>query len=52
MCHPGVHDDSLKDAGTRLKQQREAELQALTDPALPRIATREKIEMISYSELD
>jgi hopanoid biosynthesis associated protein HpnK len=32
MCHPGQYDEELEKSPTRLKRQREAELEGLTDP--------------------
>jgi hopanoid biosynthesis associated protein HpnK len=51
MCHPGVFDDELKGARTRLKQQRERELEAVTDSMLRDAAEDLGIELISYREL-
>src|ERR1700758_3365463 len=36
MCHPGLCDAELEQSSTRLKKQREVELDALTDPAILR----------------
>jgi predicted glycoside hydrolase/deacetylase ChbG (UPF0249 family) len=51
MCHPGVYDDDLERAGTRLKRERERELEALSDPSLRRLAEEQGIELINYREL-
>lgn len=51
MCHPGVFDDDLESAHTRLKQQRERELEAVGDSALRLAAKELGIELISYREL-
>lgn len=51
MCHPGAYDDELESAHTRLKRERERELEALSDPSLKRIAEEKGIELISYREL-
>lgn len=51
MCHPGFHDSELASAHTRLKEERERELEALTDPSLRRFAEECGIELISYREL-
>ena len=51
MCHPGFHDSALASAHTRLKKERERELEALTEPSLRRFAEECGIELISYREL-
>jgi predicted glycoside hydrolase/deacetylase ChbG (UPF0249 family) len=51
MCHPGVYDDDLDRAPTRLKREREHELEALSDPSLRRLAEEQGIELINYGEL-
>ncbi|HXF38488.1 MAG TPA: ChbG/HpnK family deacetylase [Blastocatellia bacterium] len=51
MCHPGFNDPALESAHTRLKKERERELEALTDPGLRRFAEERGIELISYREL-
>lgn len=51
MCHPAVYDQDLERARTRLKVERERELEALTDPALQRLIAEEGIKLISYREL-
>lgn len=51
MCHPGMYDSDLESARTRLKQERQRELEALTDPGLQRFAEENGIELISYREL-
>jgi chitin disaccharide deacetylase len=51
MCHPGVLSDELKKAGTRLKQSREDELQALTSPEV-RVALQEAgVQLCGYCDL-
>ncbi|MBI2820772.1 MAG: ChbG/HpnK family deacetylase [Acidobacteria bacterium] len=50
-CHPGVYDDALEAAPTRLKQERQRELEALTDPALQARIQQQGITLISYREL-
>jgi len=52
MCHPGIHDDELDQARTRLKESREVELEALTDPAVRRAVESMGIELIDYRGLD
>jgi hopanoid biosynthesis associated protein HpnK len=51
MCHPGVYDDDIDRAPTRLKREREHELEALSDPSLRRLAEEQGIELINYGEL-
>ncbi len=51
MCHPGINDDDLAKAHTRLRQERERELEALSDPGLRELAQELGIELISYREL-
>lgn len=52
MCHPGVCDEDLEAANTRLKRQRETELQALVDPAVRRAIEERGIKLVSYRELN
>lgn len=51
MCHPGVHDDELDRQPTRLKAQRQRELEALTDPAVAQAIRRAGIQLISFRDL-
>ena len=51
MCHPGVCDDELRRTPTRLKQQRQLELDALTDPAMRRLVQDQKIRLTRYDGL-
>ena len=51
MCHPGLCDDELQRAPTRLKRQREVELEALTDPAVRQATERHGVQLITYREL-
>jgi hopanoid biosynthesis associated protein HpnK len=51
MCHPGIYDDELERARTRLKREREYELEALCDPSLRVIAERHGVELIDYRGL-
>jgi len=51
MCHPGIWDEELERAQTRLKRERERELDALCDPSLRRLAEEQGIELIDYREL-
>jgi predicted glycoside hydrolase/deacetylase ChbG (UPF0249 family) len=51
MCHPGIYDDELERARTRLKREREHELEALCDPSLRSVAERHGVELIDYRGL-
>lgn len=51
MCHPGVYGEDLEQAQTRLKRQRERELEALIDPGLRRAIDELGVKLISYREL-
>ena len=51
MCHPGEYDADLERAHTRLKRERERELEALSDPNLRRLAEEQGIQLINYREL-
>jgi len=51
MCHPGINDDDLAKAHTRLRFQRERELEAVSDPGLRELAQELGITLISYREL-
>lgn len=52
MCHPGECDAELERSATRLKRQREVELEALTDPAVREALQRQNIELIDYRGLN
>lgn len=51
MCHPGLHDEALDLKPTRLKRQRQAELDALIAPEALREVRRHGIQLISFREL-
>ncbi len=51
MCHPGLYDEELERAPTRLKQQRAVELEALTDPGVRRAVDEQGIQLVSYRDL-
>lgn len=51
MCHPGRCTDELRCAPTRLKESREAELQALTAPEVAEMIQRNGIELVNYRHL-
>jgi predicted glycoside hydrolase/deacetylase ChbG (UPF0249 family) len=52
MCHPGESDEALRETGTRLREQREAELGALVAGGLRDVAAHQGIELISYGQMD
>jgi len=52
MCHPGRCGDALRNARTRLKESREAELLALTAVEVREAVKRAGIELVSYRELE
>lgn len=51
MCHPGEYDEDLELSRTRLKKERQRELDALTDPAVRRAIVERGIELIDYRGL-
>jgi predicted glycoside hydrolase/deacetylase ChbG (UPF0249 family) len=52
MCHPGRCTGELRSARTRLKESREAELEALTAPETLRALEQTGIELVNYRMLD
>jgi len=50
MCHPGVYDDELERAATRLKGERQRELEALIDESVRRAVTAQSVRLINYQE--
>jgi hopanoid biosynthesis associated protein HpnK len=51
MCHPGFVDQALRQAPTRLLEQREKEYQALTRPCIKLLAKDLGIQIINYGDL-
>jgi hopanoid biosynthesis associated protein HpnK len=51
VCHPGYCDDDLRNAGTRLLESRQIELQALTSEETRKTIADCGIELISYADL-
>jgi predicted glycoside hydrolase/deacetylase ChbG (UPF0249 family) len=51
MCHPGRCGDALRNAPTRLKESREAELAALTAAEVRRAVERAGIQLVNYRQL-
>lgn len=52
MCHPGQYDDELEHSRTRLKREREVELEALTDPAVRGAVEQQGIKLMDYRGLN
>jgi predicted glycoside hydrolase/deacetylase ChbG (UPF0249 family) len=52
MCHPGCCTDELRSASTRLKESREAELQALISPEVRAAAEENGIRLVGYRDLE
>jgi chitin disaccharide deacetylase len=52
MCHPGMCDAELEQSSTRLKKQREVELDALTDPEILQAIEEQKVQLVPYRELN
>ncbi len=51
MCHPGLHDEELEHRATRLKGERQRELEALTAPEVLQAVKRQGIELVSFRGL-
>jgi chitin disaccharide deacetylase len=51
MCHPGRCGEALRRARTRLKESRQAELEALTAPEVREAVNRAGIELVDYRRL-
>lgn len=51
MCHPGRCTNELRSATTRLKESREQELLALTDPEVRALLTKVGVELVSFRDL-
>jgi len=51
MCHPALYDVDLEKTATRLKRERERELEALTDESVRRTIEEKRLELITYREL-
>jgi predicted glycoside hydrolase/deacetylase ChbG (UPF0249 family) len=52
MCHPGICGEELRAARTRLKDSRQQELEALTDPSVRAALTAEGVRLASYRDLE
>jgi hopanoid biosynthesis associated protein HpnK len=52
MCHPGENDEDLLKAGTRLREERAAEMAALMTASLRDVVARHCIKLISYAQMD
>jgi predicted glycoside hydrolase/deacetylase ChbG (UPF0249 family) len=51
MCHPGYLRDELRRARTRLKESRETELMALTNPDTRAAVNEAGVRLVSYRDL-
>ena len=51
MCHPGYLGDELRGAQTRLKEERQRELNALTSPSVRQLVTECNVVLGNYREL-
>ena len=51
MLHPGIYDADLIQTGTRLRKERELEMNALVDPDVKRAVVANGIQLITYREL-
>jgi predicted glycoside hydrolase/deacetylase ChbG (UPF0249 family) len=52
MLHPGISDSELATIETRLSWQRNAEMDALIDPAVKSAVEEHGIRLITYRELN
>ncbi len=52
MCHPGICDAELEKSSTRLKQQRQLELNALLDADVGRVVRESGVRLIPYKDLN
>ncbi len=52
MCHPGVFDADLEKSPTRLKQQRQLELDALLDAGVGRAIRESGVRLMPYRDLN
>ena len=52
MVHPGRCGPTLRSAPTRLKESREAELEALVSPEVRAAMVRSGIELVNYAGLE
>lgn len=52
MCHPGEYDEELEKSPTRLKREREAELEGLTDPDVRGAIREHNVRLMNFLELD
>jgi hopanoid biosynthesis associated protein HpnK len=52
MCHPGICDAELEKSSTRLKQQRQIELNALLDADVARAIRESGVRLMPYRDLN
>ena len=51
MCHPGIYDEALERKPTRLKGERQLELEALIAPEVAGAISQSGVQLISFREL-
>ena len=51
MCHPGVCGEELRNAPTRLRESRQLELAALTDPGVRQAVRDAGVQLVSFRDL-
>ena len=52
MCHPGEYDEGLERSATRLKRERETELEGLIDPDVRAAVLRQHVRLIHFGDMD
>ena len=52
MCHPGKCDEELEQSPTRLKREREKELEGLKDPDVRAAIREHNVRLMDFRELD
>jgi predicted glycoside hydrolase/deacetylase ChbG (UPF0249 family) len=52
MCHPGICDAELEKSSTRLKQQRQIELNALVDADVRGAIRESGVRLMPYRDLN
>ncbi|MGB7023300.1 MAG: ChbG/HpnK family deacetylase [Candidatus Acidiferrales bacterium] len=52
MCHPGEYDEELERSPTRLKRERESELEGLTDADVRTAIHEHDVRLMNFRELD
>ena len=52
MCHPGEYDEGLERSSTRLKRERETELEGLTDPDVRAAVLGHHVRLINFRNMN